>query len=182
MRVFSLTALIIRTVIAIALAASFHPKLRERAHPEETEGAQDVAEEERPLIEPEAAASTAEPADNSAQGAAPVLNEVRDRAIAASNVNVSAANPTTKQQDKRDDMDEDEEGGAKRKMCAYDLFAIAQRIKRLLPYLAPVRSRLVQLLVGQSATPTTRSRLSFRQTCKLTSVLPTFRSQWPVSS
>ena len=111
-----------------------------------------------------------------------MLNEVRDRAIAASNVNVSAANPTTKQQDKRDDVDEDEEGGAKRKMCAYDLFAIAQRIKRLLPYLAPVRSRLVQLLVGQSAAPTTRSRLSFRQTCKLTSVLPTFRSQWPVSS
>ena len=48
MRVFSLTTPIMRTVIAIALAASFHPKLRERAHPEETEGAQDVAEEERP--------------------------------------------------------------------------------------------------------------------------------------
>ena len=182
MRVYSLTAPVIRTGLAIVLAASFHPKLRERVHSEGIQGVENVAEEERPLIEPEAAASAAAPTDSSGAGAAQVLIGARDRATAASNVNVSAINRNPRQQDEGDGIDEDVEEEPKRKMRAYDLFAIAQRIKRLQPYLAPVRSRLVQLLVGQSAALNTCSRLSLRQTCELTHFLFTWPSQSLASS
>ena len=148
---------VIRVILAALLAASFHPKLRERVHADETEEAGDKPEEEQPLLGPAAAT----PADGTSDVApVPATEAVADGTETAANPaktadvtgNGAIATDAVKEESKEEEDDEDEEEeDEKPKIRAYDLFAMAKRIKKLLPYLAPVRSRLVQALVGKKA-------------------------------
>ena len=147
----------IRVILTALLAASFHAKHRERIYADETEEAGDKPEEEQPLLGPAAVTpvngtSDVAPvpsADAAANGTEASANTAKTADVAG---NGAAATDAVKAESKEEEEEDDEEEeDEKPKIRAYDIFAMAKRIKKLLPYLAPVRSRLVQALVGKKA-------------------------------
>ena len=149
---------VIRVILAGLLAAAFHAKLRERVHTDETEEAGDKPEEEQPLLGPAAATPVTGTSDMAPVPAADAAaNRTEDSAnlaktadVIGSGNGVVGTDAVKKEESKEEEDDDDEEeDDEKPKIRAYDIFAMAKRIKKLLPYLAPVRSRLVQALVGK---------------------------------
>ena len=143
------------------LAASFHSRLRESAHPNDTEDSVHGGDETQPLLEPATglascranapASAPASTADQAETVAVPPISAAAGTAAAIGKgctaVDIAERN-SLKEEIDQDGTGEEEE---RPRIRSYDFVAMARRMKQLLPYLAPLGSRLVQALVGEQA-------------------------------